>query len=237
MDAIILAGGKGTRLQGIVSDVPKPLAPIKGVPFLDIILMQLNKYHFVRKVVLAVGYKSEMIVERYADRKGYNFGIIFSVEKELLGTGGAIKKAISFTDSQDVLILNGDTFVDIELDDLIDFHKERGALLTIVLRKIDDTNRYGTVLIDNQNMILAFEEKKQDKQSLALINAGIYIINRSLFDSVEERELSFEKELLPHFIEHDAYGYIVKGRFVDIGIPETYSIAGEYLRDILTKNN
>ncbi|MBI4690338.1 MAG: nucleotidyltransferase family protein [Nitrospirae bacterium] len=236
MDAIILAGGKGTRLRKIVSDVPKPLAPINGVPFLDLLLLQLEKYHLIKKVVLAVGYKSEMIIGRYRNSKSYNFKIDFSVEKELLGTGGAIKKAISLVGSRDVLVLNGDTFVDINFEELNRFHQDRGAMLTIVLRKMDDSKRYGTVIIDKKHRILAFEEK-QDGQSAALINAGIYIINRSLFDKVIERELSFEKDLLPHFIKHDAYGYISKGYFIDIGVPETYSIAGEYLRYFLKKNN
>lgn len=235
MDAIILAGGKGTRLRKVVSDVPKPLAPINGVPFLDLLLLQLDKYHFIKKVVLAVGYKSEMIIRRYRDSKIYNFKIDFSVEKELLGTGGAIKKAISLVASRDVLVLNGDTLVDINFEELNRFHQDRGAMLTIVLRKMGDSNRYGTVIIDKEHKILAFEEK-QDKQLAALINAGIYIINRGLFDNVIERELSFEKELMPYFIKHDAYGYIVEGPFIDIGIPETYSIAGEHLEYIFEKN-
>jgi D-glycero-alpha-D-manno-heptose 1-phosphate guanylyltransferase len=227
MDTIILAGGKGTRLKGIVSDVPKPLAPIGGVPFLDILLGQLRKYTLIKRVVLAVGYKSKMIIERYKDKKTYHFEIVFSVEKKLLGTGGAIKKALSLTSSEDVIILNGDTFVDINLDALVDFHNIHKSLLTMVLQKVDDASRYGTVLIDEHSRIRSFAEKTTLKNSL--INAGIYVIKKDLFEHIREEKLSFEKDLLPDFVKHDAYGYIVDGRFIDIGIPETYRVAEKYL--------
>jgi D-glycero-alpha-D-manno-heptose 1-phosphate guanylyltransferase len=231
MDTIILAGGKGTRLKGIISDVPKPLAPIGGVPFLDILLGQLGKYTLIKRVVLAVGYKSKMIIERYKDKKTYHFEIVFSVEKKLLGTGGAIKKALSLTSSEDVIILNGDTFVDVDFDALVDFHNAHKSLLTMVLQKVDDASRYGTVLIDEHSRIRSFAEKTTLKNSL--INAGIYVIKKDLFENIREEKLSFEKDLLPDFVKHDAYGYIVDGRFIDIGIPETYKIAKEYLRNII----
>lgn len=227
MDIIILAGGKGTRLKGIISDVPKPLAPIGGVPFLDILLGQLGKYTLIKRVVLAVGYKSKMIIERYKDKKTYHFKIVFSVEKKLLGTGGAIKKALSLTSSEDVIILNGDTFVDINLDELVNFHNAHKSLLTMVLQKVDDASRYGTVLIDEHSRIKSFAEKRTLKNSL--INAGIYVIKKDLFENIGEEKLSFEKDLLPDFIKHDAYGYVVEGRFIDIGIPDTYRVAEKYL--------
>jgi D-glycero-alpha-D-manno-heptose 1-phosphate guanylyltransferase len=232
MDAIILVGGKGTRLQKVVSDVPKPLAPIGGVPFLDILLGQLGKYTLIKKVVLAVGYKSEMIIERYKEKKTYHFKIVFSVEKKLLGTGGAIKKALSLTSSEDVIILNGDTFVDVDFEALVNFHIAHKSLLTMVLQKVDDTSRYGMVLIDEHSRIKSFAEKTKTHKN-SLINAGIYVINKILFENIGEERLSFEKDILPDFIKHDAYGYVVEGRFIDIGIPETYKIAKEYLRNII----
>ncbi len=229
MDAIILAGGKGTRLSGIVNNTPKPLAPVNGRPFLDILLSQLNSFVFIKKVVLAIGYKSEMIIGRYKDCPNYNFRIIFSIEDKLLGTGGAIKKALALTNTNDVLILNGDSYVEVDIEDMVRFHKINNALLTIVLKEVDNAGRYGSIEIDDKKRILLFREKSSLERA-CLINAGMYILRKSLFDSIEaDMEISFEKEILPQLIRNNAYGYVVKGKFIDIGIPESYRIAGEYL--------
>lgn len=231
-DAIILAGGKGTRLRSVFPDIPKPLVLINGRPFLDILLSQLSKFSCIEKVVLAVGYKAEMITGRYKDCSTYNFKILFSEEEKLLGTGGAIKKSLPLIDTDDALILNGDSYVEIDIYDLIRFHETKNALITIVLKQVDNAERYGSVAIDNQMKILHFEEK-QNKNKHGLINAGMYIANKALFDRIEkEREMSFEKEILPEFIKNNAYGYVVSGKFIDIGIPETYKIAGGELKEI-----
>lgn len=230
MDAIILAGGKGTRLSSVVNNVPKPLAPVNGKPFLDILLLQLNKFSFIKMVVLAVGYKSEMIIDRYKDCSEYNFRIVFSHEERLLGTGGAIKKALALTDTGDVLILNGDSYVEIDIEDLLKFHNSNNASLTIVLKEIDNADRYGAIEINGKKKIISFNEKSSIKKS-GLINAGMYILKRTLLDIIEdEKEISFEKEILPELIGNNVYGYVVEGKFIDIGVPEAYKIAGEYLK-------
>jgi len=230
MDAIILAGGKGTRLSDVVNNVPKPVAPVNGRPFLDILLSQLNSFSFIKNVVLAIGYKSEVIIDRYKNCQNYNFKIIFSIEDKLLGTGGAIKKALVLTNTEDALILNGDSYVEVDIEDLLKFHKNNNSLLTIVLKEVDNADRYGSIEIDDKNRIIAFKEKYTKKS--ALINAGMYILKRTLLNSVEDvREISFEKEILPELIRNNVYGYIVKGKFIDIGVPESYRIAGEYLEE------
>lgn len=230
MDAIILAGGKGTRLSDVVNNVPKPVAPVNGRPFLDILLSQLNSFSFIKNVVLAIGYKSEVIIDRYKNCQNYNFKIIFSIEDKLLGTGGAIKKALALTNTEDALILNGDSYVEVDIEDLLKFHKNNNSLLTIVLKEVDNADRYGSIEIDDKNRIIAFKEKYTKKS--ALINAGMYILKRTLLNSVEDvREISFEKEILPELIRNNVYGYIVKGKFIDIGVPESYRIAGEYLEE------
>jgi len=230
MDAIILAGGKGTRLSGVVNNVPKPLALVNGRPFLDVLLSQLNSFSFIKNVVLAIGYKSKMIIDRYKDCQDYNFKIIFSIEDKLLGTGGAIKNALALTDTDDVLILNGDSYVEVAIEDLLKFHKNNNALLTIVLKEVDNADRYGSIEIDDKKRIISFKEKSSAKKS-ALINAGVYILKRTLLNSIEDvREISFEKEILPELIKNNVYGYVVKGKFIDIGVPESYRIAGEYLK-------
>ncbi|MCX5815274.1 MAG: nucleotidyltransferase family protein [Proteobacteria bacterium] len=225
IDTIILAGGKGTRLSGILPDIPKPMAPINGIPFLDILLSQLNPYPYITKVMLAVGYKSDVIINRYKNSAAYNFKILFSEEKVLLGTGGAIKKALSFANTDDVLVLNGDSYIEVDINKLIIFHKANKASITIVLKEISDANRYGSVKIDDQLRILLFEEKNSSNHT-GLINAGAYLIKKNLFDSIDkDREISFEREILPDLIKGNAYGYITSGIFIDIGIPDDYKRA------------
>jgi len=229
MDTIILAGGLGTRLREVVSDLPKPMVSINGKPFLDLILSLLNRCGSIERVILAVGYMADKIIERYEDSSEYSFEILFSVEEKLLGTGGAIKNALKYTETDNVLVLNGDSYVDIDFYDLLKKHSQTNAEMTIVLKELENTNRYGSVKIDENNKITCFEEKKTGV-SKGYVNAGIYLIKRSLFDSIKEQAvISLEKELLPVFIKKDVFGYIGKGKFIDIGIPETYRIADKYL--------
>ena len=233
MDAIILAGGEGKRLRSAVADVPKPLAPINGKPFLDILLAQLDSAHCVETVVLAVGYKSERIVSEYENCTQYNFAIRFSVEDKLLGTGGAIKKAMAGTHSDNVLVLNGDSYVDVNISDLMYEHKETNASMTIVLSEVENANRYGSVQIGRNHEIIRFEEKRESPAP-GLINAGIYLIERSVFAAVaDDQVVSMEHDVIPNILNHNkVYGYVSKGKFIDIGLPETYRVAGEYLAKV-----
>lgn len=232
IDAIILAGGKGTRLRSVVSDIPKPLAPVNGRPFLDILLSQLDSFDCINKAVLAVGYKSEIVIERYKDCKDYKFEIVFSLEKELLGTGGAIKKAVHLTDSEDILVLNGDSYAEVDINEIIKVHTENNALITMVLKEVNDAGRFGSVRLNAKNRITFFEEKK-DTSEPGLINAGIYLMKKKLFDRIEDNKvISLEKDILPGLIHKGIYGYIATGKFIDIGIPETYMSSGEYLREV-----
>ena len=232
IDAIILAGGMGTRLRGIISGIPKPLAAINGRPFLDILLGQLNSFGCIEKVVLAIGYKADIIMNRYTENSEYDFEIAFSVEKNLLGTGGAIKQAISLTTSDDVLILNGDSYVEIDISDFVATHKSTNAFATVVLKEAESANRYGRVEIDEQKRVLFFEEKENNDTS-GFINAGMYLIKRDIFNDVEEgMVLSLEREILPKLVVFGMYGYIASGKFIDIGVPETYKIADKYLKGV-----
>lgn len=231
IDTIILAGGLGTRLRTSVSDLPKVLAPVNGKPFLDIVLHSLDQSGCVGNIVIAVGYMADKIIEKYKNSYDYSFAINFSIEKELLGTGGAIKKAMANTNSNDILVLNGDSYVDIDLRNFYTMHKKCKAQITIALKEVENANRYGKVNILNDGMITSFEEKVLN-QSSGYINAGMYIFKRELFDSIEENKvLSLEKDLLPTLIKSKAYGFICDGKFIDIGLPETFNIASSYLKD------
>lgn len=231
IDAIILAGGLGTRLRSVVSDVPKVLAPVNGKPFLDIVLGALVKSGIVGRVVIAAGYMSEKIIELYQNCSRFGIEITVSIEKQLLGTGGAIRLALDSTNTQDVLVLNGDSFIDIDFVALYKAHKQSNAQLTMVLKHVENSNRYGSVTLDGDR-IASFQEKGE-QTTAGLINAGIYLLNRKLFDQVEQyKVISMEKDLLPEMIRHDAYGFISEGRFIDIGLPETYEIVHDYLKEV-----
>jgi D-glycero-alpha-D-manno-heptose 1-phosphate guanylyltransferase len=231
LDAIVLAGGLGTRLRDAVPDLPKPLAPINGRPFLDILLAFLERSGVVNRVFLAVGYMGHKIIERYDGSRRYGFDIRFSLEQGPLGTGGAIKKAIKQTDSGDILCLNGDSLVVVDLPGVVEFHTKAHAAMTMVVREVDNTDRYGAVHMDDGMRIKRYAEKNNQGRS-GYINAGTYVFQRRLFDDVDERPISLEKELLPEFLDKDVRGYVSSGKFIDIGTPETYKIASHYLSDI-----
>jgi NDP-sugar pyrophosphorylase family protein len=149
----------------------------------------------------------------------------------LLGTGGAARKALPLTESEDVLVQNGDTFVELDYSKLISDHRRRAADLTMVLTRVTDPGRYGSVDIDADHRISSFSEKESDAGS-TWINAGVYMIRRELLRHIpEEQALSLERDLLPSMIRRRAYGFPSEGRFVDIGVPETYQQAQYILKE------
>lgn len=222
-EAIILAGGLGTRLRSIVKDVPKPMADINGKPFLEYIFRYI-KHFGINKVILAVGYKAD-IIKNYFGNRFNGISIIYSEEKELLGTGGAIKQAIMFSEVNNVFIINGDTFFDIDLNKVYQFHMRKKAALTIALRYIKNADRYGIIEIDEKNTVRKFLEKGEKKEGY--INGGIYLIDKSFFLSFDlPKRFSFEKDFLEKNYELcNFYGIPFDTYFVDIGVPEDYERA------------
>ena len=223
-EAIILAGGAGTRLQKIVADLPKPMALVNGKPFLEYLLTYLSGFN-ISHVVLSVGYKAEIIQQYF----GNNFGEIklsYATEKQPIGTGGGIRLALKQTLSKHVFILNGDTFFNADLNALKKKHLQNKANLTMALKKIEDSSRYGTVKINESKKILGFAEKIENKKN-ALINGGVYLINKESFlDLRFPEKFSFEKEYMEKYVgEKKFYGLVFDTYFIDIGIPETYKKA------------
>ena len=226
--AIILAGGLGTRLRSVISDLPKPMAPVAGQPFLHYIFLYLQKQG-ITDVVLSVGYKSEVIKEFLGDKYA-GINIRYAVENEPLGTGGGIRQAMSLIDS-DAYVLNGDTFFDVDLKDLYEFYTMRSSDIALALKRMHHFDRYGTVEIGNQDRVLQFQEKRYKAEGL--INGGVYVINKNLFKKVEEIEdtilsqrFSFEKDILEkHLLPLHYQGKEFGGYFIDIGIPEDYERA------------
>jgi D-glycero-alpha-D-manno-heptose 1-phosphate guanylyltransferase len=229
IDGIILAGGLGTRLKEVVQDLPKPLAPVGGRPFLDLVLASLASCQRLGKVIMATGYLSGKVVETYSGRSDFPFEIGFSVEETPLGTGGAIRKALDQVETDEVIALNGDSIAEVSWEELFRFHARSNGVMTIVLRTVDNPGRFGTVILGGNGRVIRFEEKRPGSQP-GPINAGIYLFRRSLFYGVPSGEtLSLERDLIPQFLEKGVYGFVTQGKFIDIGVPEDYRIAGEYL--------
>jgi D-glycero-alpha-D-manno-heptose 1-phosphate guanylyltransferase len=227
MDAIILAGGFGTRLQKVVSDIPKPMAPVAGKPFLYYILDWIIKYP-VDKLILSIGYKAENIIE-YFGISFFDIPVEYVVEKKPLGTGGAVKFASERTEGNDVLILNGDTWFPVDISKLIKFHNENGSLFTVTLKRMFDFDRYGTVEM-KKDKILKFNEKKYCREGL--INGGIYLAKRKFIESWKMPEkFSLEKDILEKEAGKSTLtGMIFDDPFLDIGVPEDYLKAEIILR-------
>ncbi len=222
-DCIILAGGLGTRLRSVVNEVPKVMAPVNDLPFLHYLLEQLSSQGIIN-ITIASGYKHEIIEEWMREQdKGFHFQ--FSVEDEPLGTGGAIRKALHKTASDEVLILNGDSFCKINYEEFSDFHRSHGATATIALKHMVEFDRYGCVEMDTSYRIKAFLEKEYRQEGL--INTGVYLINKKQFLALPFPEkFSIEKEFLEAFVNKiPMYGFRTEGYFIDIGIPEDYGRA------------
>ena len=221
--AIILAGGLGTRLRSAVPDLPKCMAPILAKPFIGYLLDYLIS-EGVTKFVLALGYKSE-IVEQYVNTQYGGHDIVFSVEAEPLGTGGAVALAFTKAEAGDCLVLNGDTFFAADLKRLSAFHAETGAACTLALKPMVNFERYGTVTLNEAGQVTGFHEKQ--KTAEGLINGGIYALKKeALLNSTQPANFSFETDFLYPSVElGNIRGIIENKYFIDIGIPEDFERA------------
>ncbi len=224
--AVILSGGLGTRLKSVVADLPKPMAPINNVPFLSFILEQLHRYKFDR-IILAAGYKYE-VMKSYFGSSYKGIKLAYSVEKEPLGTGGAILKASRLIESDYFFVINGDTFFDVDFKRMEELFLTSRSGLMLALKPMVNFERYGAVVTYGERVI-SFNEKKFCKQGL--INGGIYLIYKNwLKEKATEKVFSMEKDILEKFVNSEEIThYISDGYFIDIGVPEDYLRASEEL--------
>ncbi len=221
-EAILLAGGKGTRLGKLASHTPKPMLLVNGRPFMEYVLDYLMD-EGIKHVVLSVGHMHQKIMDHFGNSY-QGIKVDYAVEHAPLGTGGGIRNALEHCNSQDVFVLNADTLFKASLDQLLNVHKKHQALLTIALREVCNCSRYGKVLLHNDR-IVTFNEKKDGGSGL--INGGIYLLDRlEALMLLPKVACSFEQD----FISHHATSRIVCGvpsnsYFIDIGIPDEYERA------------
>lgn len=232
-EAIILAGGRGTRLQSVVSDVPKPMAIVADRPFLEYLLEQLITQGICR-VVISVGYKAGIITEHFGSVYK-SLEIVYAIENEPLGTGGGIKFALSFCQSDDIYILNGDTYFGIQFQKLAFFKDHYKSPFLIALHEIENNGRFGGVEIDDQFSITEFRPK--EKVGNCLINAGIYLVNKSKYLSLnQDKHFSIEEHIFTQLLGTEHFkGVPCHGYFIDIGIPDDYYIANHKFKSYENK--
>lgn len=226
-EAIILAGGFGTRLQTVVNDVPKPMAPVNGRPFLDYIFLYL-KHYGIMHVVLSTGYLAHKVSDRYKNQfEGIR--VSYAVEETPLGTGGGIRLAMEQCDTEHVVVLNGDSFFDVDLKAYYKQYEGCGPAAALALRKVQNAARYGTISLGADQGIISFKEK-DSMEKPGLINGGVYILNTAIYLATTraDKAFSIEKDFFEtRLTDIMLCGFEHGGYFIDIGIPEDYSQAQE----------
>ena len=222
-EAIILAGGLGTRLREAVPDLPKCMAPVAGRPFISHVIDYL-RMQGIRRFVFSLGYKAD-VIESYLKQEYPTLEYRIAIEKEPLGTGGAIYLAIQNTLTENVVVANGDTLFKADLKTLNSFHQASGAECTLALKPMQQFDRYGAVETDSKGKIESFHEKRFYPSGL--INGGLYILDKEKFlQHPFEEKFSFEKEYLEKYVgAGNFYGFVQDAYFIDIGIPEDYNRA------------
>ncbi len=228
-EAVVLAGGMGTRLRTIVADRPKPMAEIRGRPFLEYLLDYIAEMG-IQKAILSVGYMHESIVNHFGQCYR-NLELDYAIEKNPLGTGGGLRLALSKSCSEVLFVFNGDTYFQIEPDRMIGKMEEQDADAVFALRIVADGWRYGTVTTGTDGRIVKFSEKGE-QHGPAMINGGVYLLKRR---TITEAELPESFSLETGFFEKKIsdmrfFGIPFIGKFIDIGIPETYTAAGKILK-------
>mgnify|MGYP003302707658 CR=1 FL=1 len=227
MEAVVLAGGFGTRLKGCIDNIPKPLAPVNGKPFLLYLLDYLYA-NGVHRAIISTGYLAEKVEQAIGNRyRGMT--VEYSVEDTPLGTGGGIKKALRKCTDDNVIVCNGDSFFDVDLFGMRRFHLDSGYPVTLAAKFIENAHRSGLLEFSN-GKLCGFTENGIAPSGF--INGGVYFINRTLLESIDEDKFSFEKSVLAG--PFDIGVYESSGYFIDIGVPESYELANKESRKLIS---
>lgn len=229
--ALLLVGGQGTRLRSVLPSAPKPLAPVGGRPFLELLVRQLA-IQGVRKLVLCTGYRADQFEETFSDGRELGVTIEYSRESVPLGTAGAVKLAQRFLQQlSDFLVMNGDSLVDIDFQRLIGFHRGHCGAATIAAVSMPNTDRYGAVQTGADGRVNSFAEKGGNRGP-GLINAGVYVFSTKILELIPEGLVSLERDVLPRLLSLGVYALEQHGTFIDIGTPADYARAQELYQRI-----
>ncbi len=222
--AVLLVGGMGTRLRSAVPSTPKPLAPIGERSFLELLVQQLRS-RGIRQLIMCTGYLASQIEHEFGSGDAWDVNIQYARELQPLGTAGAVRLAQQYLqESPDFLVMNGDSFMQMDFHELIRFHRAHRATATLAVRKLEDTGRYGTVHVDAYGKVTGFAEKSADS-SPGLVNAGVYVFNREVLENIPEGNASLEKDVFPQLLGHGLFALEQRGMFIDIGTSEDYAKA------------
>jgi NDP-sugar pyrophosphorylase family protein len=221
---VLLVGGMGTRLRAVLPSTPKPLASVGNTAFLELLVLQLRAQG-MRRLVMCTGYLSDQIEAQFGDGSKWNVEIEYSREARPLGTAGAVKFAERYLkQASEFLVMNGDSFLEMDLRQLLRFHREHGGLISVAVRRVADAARYGTVRMDGVNRITGFSEKA-GAEAPGIVNGGVYVFSRAVLQHIPAGPASLEKEIFPRLLSHGMYAAEQNGLFIDIGTPEDYARA------------
>lgn len=228
MQAILLAGGLGTRLRSVVSDRPKPMALIEDRPFMEYVVHELSR-HGITDIIFAVGYKGSMVEDYFGDGSQFEAAdgsgrltIRYAYEEELLGTAGAIKNAGKLVTEDRFFVLNADTFYQLDYSRLVQMQEQMNLQMALVLREVPDVSRYGQAVLE-EGRLIGFNEKTTEAKP-GTINGGVYLMTRELMEDIPEGKVSLENQMIPKWLGEGRLlgGVVNDGYFIDIGIPEAY---------------
>lgn len=229
--AMILAGGLGTRLRSVVSDVPKPMADVAGKPWLTYLIAYLKTFG-IDHVVLCVGHLAHVVEDYFGDGSSLGVRIDYSYEDKPLGTAGAFAAARQLVGDDVFLGLNGDSFCPVDLHALMVQHVALQTVATLTVTRVDDVQRFGSVVLNEKSRITCFTEKGQ-ASGMGLVNAGIYVLTHEALADVPVGEMcSIEKQVFPSLISRGLGGYVTQMNLIDIGTPESYLSAAKVLNEL-----
>jgi NDP-sugar pyrophosphorylase family protein len=224
MKAVLLAGGLGTRLRSAVPSLPKTLASVGDRPFLELLVRQLGNQE-IRELVMCTGYLAEQIQEVFQDGSEFGATIEYSKETVPLGTAGALKLAQRYVQNEsEFLVINGDTFLEIDFSEFIVSHRKHGSVATMAVVPVENSSRYGTVQVGAEGRILGFLEKT-GQNAPGIINAGVYVFSSAALALIPQGPVSLEHDVFPLLVEQGFYAIEQRGMFIDIGTPDDYARA------------
>jgi NDP-sugar pyrophosphorylase family protein len=224
--AVLLVGGMGTRLRSAVPSVPKPLASLGKRPFVDLLVRQL-RYQGFRHLIMCTGYLAHQIETELGDGHEWDVTIEYSKEQRPLGTAGAVKLAEPLLrEASDFLVMNGDSFMEIDFGHLVQFHRRSHGIASMAVVQMRNEMRYGTVQVSAEGRVNGFAEKSVG-DAYGIVNAGIYVFDRRIFEHIPEGPASLERDVFPNILNLGLYASEQRGVFIDIGTPEDYARAQE----------